>query len=242
MLSDTETIKYLRLAKNGDNNSKEILIKNNVLLVKSIANRFRNKGVDYDDLFQLGSMGLLKAIYNFDESFCVKFSTYAVPMIIGEIKRFLRDDGEIKISRIIKYNAYKIAQFSEEYQLKNGSEPTVHEISKNLSISLEDVVLALDSTKLTVSLYETTVDSEEKTQSLIDKIPSEDTEDSRIDSIYVKQLLSRLNEREKQVVTLRYFKDKTQGEVSKILGVSQVQVSRLESKIIKKLKTIAEKK
>ncbi|MBE5744290.1 MAG: SigB/SigF/SigG family RNA polymerase sigma factor [Clostridiales bacterium] len=242
MLSDTETIKYLRLAKNGDNNSKEILIKNNVLLVKSIANRFRNKGVDYDDLFQLGSMGLLKAIYNFDESFCVKFSTYAVPMIIGEIKRFLRDDGEIKISRIIKYNAYKISQFSEEYQLKNGSEPTVHEISKNLSISLEDVVLALDSTKLTVSLYETTVDSEEKTQSLIDKIPSEDTEDSRIDSIYVKQLLSRLNEREKQVVTLRYFKDKTQGEVSKILGVSQVQVSRLESKIIKKLKTIAEKK
>ncbi len=241
MLSDAETLQHIRLAKKGDNLSKEILIKNNALLVKSIANRFRNKGVDYDDLFQLGSMGLLKAIYNFDESFEVKFSTYAVPMIIGEIKRFLRDDGEIKVSRIIKYNAYKISRFTEEFQLKNGKEPTVEEISKNLSISLEDVVLALDSSKMTVSLYETSADSEEKTQSLIDKIPSTETEDAKVESIYVKHLLARLSEREKTVIILRYFRDKTQGEVSKILGVSQVQVSRLENKIIKKLKTYAEK-
>ncbi len=241
MLSDIETFEHIRLAKNGDELSKEILIRNNVLLIKSIANRFRNKGVDYDDLFQLGSMGLLKAIYNFDESFNVKFSTYAVPMIIGEIKRFLRDDGEIKISRIIKYNAYKISRFTEEYQSKNGVEPTVEEISKNLNIELEDVVLALDSSKMTVSLYETSIDNEEKTQSLIDKIPSSESEDSKVESIYVKQLLSKLSEREKTVIILRYFRDKTQGEVSKILGVSQVQVSRLENKIMKKLKTYAEK-
>ncbi len=241
MLSDSETLRHIRQAKNGDNFSKEILIKNNALLVKSIANRFRNKGVDYDDLFQLGSMGLLKAIYNFDESFCVKFSTYAVPMIIGEIKRFLRDDGEIKISRIIKYNAYKISRFTEEYQLKYSKEPTIEEIANNLSISLEDVVLALDSSKMTVSLYETTVDSEEKIQSLIDKIPSNETEDLRVESIYVKHLISKLSEREQTLVILRYFRDKTQGEVSKILGVSQVQVSRLENKIMKKLKAYASK-
>lgn len=241
MLSTSETLRHIRLAKTGDNNSKEILIKNNSLLVKSVANRFRNKGVDYDDLFQLGSMGLLKAIYNFDESFGVKFSTYAVPMIIGEIKRYIRDDGEIKVSRIIKYNAYKISRFTEEYQLKHGTEPTVDEISESLSISVEDVVLALDSAKMTVSLYETLPDGEEKSQSLIDRIPSPETEDERVDSIYVKQLLSRLSEREQKVIILRYFRDKTQGEVSKILGVSQVQVSRLENKIIKKLKSAAEK-
>lgn len=241
MLSDVEVLRHLRLAKKGDKLSKEILVKNNQLLVKSVANKFRNKGVDYDDLFQLGSMGLLKAIYNFDESFEVKFSTYAVPMIIGEIKRFLRDDGEIKISRIIKYNAYKISRFNEEFQLKNGREPTIDEISDNLGISSEDIVLALDSSKMTVSLYETSSDSEEKTQSLIDKIPSLETEESRVESIYVKQLLSKLNEKERTVIILRYFRDKTQGEISKILGVSQVQVSRLENKIMKKLKCYAEK-
>lgn len=236
MLTRDETLRHIRKAKNGDSESKQILITENVLLVKSIVYRFRNKGVDFDDLFQLGCMGLLKAVYNFDESFDVRFSTYAVPMIVGEIKRFLRDDGEIKVSRIIKYNAQKIAKFSESYQVKNGYEPTIEEISTAIDIPVEDVVLALDSGKMTMSLYDSVDDGQDKTQSLIEKIPSPETEDDRVEKLYIKQLLSTLQEREKKLIVLRYFRDKTQGEVASILGVSQVQVSRLENKILKKLK------
>jgi RNA polymerase sporulation-specific sigma factor len=239
MLSVEETLRHIRLAKNGDDFSKEILIKSNVLLVKSIVFRFRNKGVDYDDLFQLGCMGLLKAIYNFNESYNVRFSTYAVPMIIGEIKRFLRDDGEIKISRIIKYNAHKISKFIEEFQKKFGVEPTIEKISEELDISLEDVVLALDSSKVTISLYDAPQDGDNDAQTLIEKIPSSECEDDKVQSIYLKQLLSRLNTREQKIIMLRYYRDKTQGEVAKILGVSQVQVSRLENKILKKLKDLS---
>lgn len=240
MLSFEETIFHIRKAKLGDNESKEILIKNNVLLIKSIVNRFRNKGVDYDDLFQLGSVGLLKAIYNFDEKFGVRFSTYAVPMIIGEIKRFLRDDGEIKVSRIIKMQAINISRFIENYLKEKGVEPTVEEISKGLNIDKEEVVFAIDSTKLTVSLYEKVNDGEDKSQTLIDKIPSNFTEDDYVDKLFLKNLISKLTLREQQIIHLRYFKDKTQGEVAKILGVSQVQVSRLETKILTKLKSKAE--
>ena len=239
MLSYDETIRYLRKAKNGDELSKQTLIENNVLLVKSIVSRFKNKGVDFDDLYQLGCMGLLKAIYNFDESYNVKFSTYAVPMIIGEIKRFLRDDGEIKVSRIIKYNAQKISKFSEEYHLKFGEEPTVETVSNNLNLTVEDVVLALDSNKLTVSLYDNIGDETDKNQCLIDKIPSPENEEDKVEKLYIKQLISKLTEREQKLIILRYFKDKTQGEVAKILGVSQVQVSRLENKILKRLKDVA---
>ncbi len=236
MLTRDETLRHIRKAKLGDSESKQILITENVLLVKSIVYRFRNKGVDFDDLFQLGCMGLLKAVYNFNESFDVMFSTYAVPMIVGEIKRFLRDDGEIKVSRIIKYNAHKIAKFSESYQVKHGFEPTVEEISSAIDIPVEDVVLALDSNKITMSLYDSVDDGQDKTQSLIEKIPSPETEDDRVEKLYIKQLLSTLQEREKKLIILRYFRDKTQGEVASILGVSQVQVSRLENKILKKLK------
>ena len=239
MLSIEDTLLHIRLAKSGNEESKSILIENNILLVKSIVNRFRNKGVDYDDLIQIGSLGLLKAIYNFNENYEVKFSTYAVPLIIGEIKRFLRDDGEIKVSRIIKYNLYKINKFIEDYQYKNGNEPTIEDISKSLSISVDDVVLALDSNKIPVSLYETVDDGQEKSQELIEKIPSKESEDDVVNKIYVKNLLNNLNEREKQIIVLRYFRDKTQGEVAKILGVSQVQVSRLESKILLRLKEFA---
>ncbi len=236
MLSFEETITHIRLAKKGDNNSKEILIKNNILLVKSIVNRFRNKGVDYDDLFQLGSVGLLKAIYNFDEKFNVKFSTYAVPMIIGEIKRFLRDDGEIKISRIIKMQASNISKFIEKRLKETGNEPSIEEIAKELNMEKEEVVFAIDSSKLTVSLYEKINDGEDKSQALIDKIPSSFTEDDHVDKLVIKNLIKNLNSRDRKLIELRYFQDKTQGEVAKILGVSQVQVSRLENKILTELK------
>lgn len=239
MLSSEETLYHINLAKKGDAFSKQTLIENNVLLVKSIVYRFKNKGVEFDDLYQLGCMGLLKAVYNFDESFGVKFSTYAVPMIIGEIKRFLRDDGEIKVSRIIKYQAHKISKFVEFFQSKHGCEPTVDEICNGLQLTKEDVILALDSSKMPISLYENIDDGEDKTQSLIDKIPSPETEDDHVEKLYIKSLLNTLCEREKKVIYLRYFRDKTQGEVAKILGVSQVQVSRLESKIINRLKKMA---
>ena len=236
MLTRDDTLRHIRQAKLGNHDSKQILISENVLLVKSIVYRFKNKGVDFDDLYQLGCMGLLKAVYNFDESYDVRFSTYAVPMIIGEIKRFLRDDGEIKVSRIIKYNAQKIAKFSEEYQSKFGKEPSIDEISKGIDVPKEDVILALDSNKMTISLYDSVDDGQDKTQSLIEKIPSPETEEDRVEKLYIKQLLSKLQEREKKLIILRYFRDKTQGEVASILGVSQVQISRLENKILKKLK------
>ena len=236
MLSHEETIEYIRNAKLGDNKSKEILIENNTLLIKSLANRFRNKGVDFDDLFQLGPIGLLKAIYNFDEKFNVKFSTYAVPMILGEIKRFLRDDGEIKVSRLIKQKAILISKFIEKRLKESNEEPSLEEISKELNILKEDVVIALESTMHTVSLYETVDDGSEKMQMLIDKLPSKYTEDDHVDLLYLKSLIKTLPKREQLLINLRYFKDKTQGEVAEILGVSQVQVSRLENKIIKNLK------
>ena len=239
MLSIQDTILHIRLAKAGDNKSKDILIENNVMLVKSIVNRFKNKGVEYEDLVQIGLLGLIKAIYNFDESYNVRFSTYAVPLIIGEIKRFMRDDGEIKVSRIIKYQAHKINKFIEEYQIKTGEEPSLNVISKTLDISVDDVVLALDSNKMPVSLYETVDDGQEKSQQLIDKIPAKESEDGVINKLYVKNLLNLLNERERKIIVLRYFRDQTQSEVAKILGVSQVQVSRLENKILARLKDLA---
>ncbi len=240
MLSFEETINHIRRAKNGDNSSKEILLKNNVLLIRSLVSRFKNKGVDYDDLFQLGCIGFLKAINNFDESFNVRFSTYAVPMILGEIKRFLRDDGEIKVSRLIKLQATEIARFVERYQKDNGIEPSLEVISAELNIDKEDVVLALGSSKMPVSIYETMEDGNEGGVSLIDKLPSPYSEDEHVDALYLKSLISKLDSRERKIIILRYFRDKTQGEVAKILGVSQVQVSRLEMKILDKLRKKAE--
>ena len=238
-ITEEQGVELLKRIKLGDEFAREKFIVANMRLVLSIIKRFWMKNKSSDDVFQAGCIGLIKAIDNFDLSVGVKFSTYAVPMIIGEIKRFLRDDGEIKVSRIIKYNAYKISKFIEVFQSKNGREPTVEEISSALDISAEDVVIALDSNKITVSLYETVDDGQDKSQSLIEKIPSPENEEEKVERLYVKQLLKTLNEREQQIIVLRYFRDKTQGEVARLLGVSQVQVSRLENKILKKLKDVA---
>ena len=240
MLSHEDTLIHIRKAKLGDNKSKEVLLENNYLLIKSLANRFRNKGVDYDDLFQIGSIGFLKAIYNFDEKFEVKFSTYAVPMILGEIKRFLRDDGEIKVSRIIKSKAIQISRFIDKEIKEKGEEPTIEQISKELNIDKQDVIFALESSLQPISIYETVDEDSDKSQALIDKLPSNYSEDEHVDVLYLKSLIKSLTEKEQKVILLRYFKDKTQGEVAEILGVSQVQVSRLENKIIKNLKKKAE--
>lgn len=238
MLNAEETLFYLRKAKAGDLGAKETLLGNNVLLIKSIVKRFTNKGVEYDDLYQLGCVGFLKAIKNFDEKFGVVFSTYAVPMIIGEIKRFLRDDGSIKVSRIIKSQARNINRFIEEKCTDGGEPPTLDEICAALNMEREDVVLALDSSKMPLSLFETVDDgSGDKSIELIDKIPSSEKEDDMIDKILLKSMIERLPERERKVIIMRYYRDNTQSEIAEALGVSQVQISRIENKIIKQFKS-----
>ncbi len=237
MLNAEQTVLYIRKAKLGDEKSKEILLENNTLLIKSIVNRYKNKGVEYDDLYQLGCMGFLKAINNFDESFGVVFSTYAVPMIMGEIKRFLRDDGSIKVSRIIKNNAKKISAYIDSHSF-DGNSPSIEEISKELNIDKEDVVLALDSSKMPLSLNENSDDgSGDKKVELIDKISETEREEDMVDKILIKSLIEKLPERERKIIYMRYYRDNTQSEIASALGVSQVQVSRIENKIIENLKS-----
>jgi len=236
MLNSEETLRYINLAKKGDNSAKETLLVNNSGLVKSIAKKFLNKGVEYDDLYQLACVGFLKAINNFNENFEVKFTTYAVPMIIGEIKRFLRDDGVIKVSRLIKMQAIKINRYIEEFKNENGIEPKISQIAIKFDISQEDVIFALDSNKLPISLYEKGDNGDEKTPDLIEKIPSEFDEEKLLDKIMFSTLIEKLPEREKKLIIMRFYRDKTQSETAKILGISQVQVSRLETKILEKFK------
>lgn len=238
MLNAEETILYLRKAKAGDADAKEILLQNNVLLIKSIIKRFKNKGVDYDDLYQLGCVGFLKAIKNFDEKFGVVFSTYAVPMIIGEVKRFLRDDGTIKVSRMIKSQAILINRYIQSRNAENGETPTLDEISAALNMEREDVVLALDSAKMPLSLSGTIDDgSDDKKVELVDKLPSNEREDDMVDKILLRSMIEKLPERERKVIIMRYYRDNTQSEIAEALGVSQVQISRIENKIIKQFKS-----
>lgn len=235
MLEHEKTLELIELAKNGDDSAKETLIRENSPLIKSIIRRFRNKGVEYDDLYQLGCVGFLKAINNFDVKFSVKFSTYAVPMILGEVKRFLRDDGSIKVSRSIKIFAGKINRYIEEYRKENDEAPEIENIARHFGADQEEVVFALDSAKMPLSLYEKEGDTE-KSLELIDKIQAKDNTDDVIDKIIIKDMIDKLPEREKKIIILRYFRDKTQGEIARALGVSQVQVSRLETKIIEKMR------
>ncbi len=234
MYNKEETENLIQKAQQGDKKATEDLIIANTPLVKSIVRRFKGRGVEYDDLFQLGCVGLLKAIRNFSVDFDVCFSTYAVPMIMGEIKRYLRDDGYIKISRSTKALSYKISLFSEKYKLKNLKNPTVEEIAKEFSIEPQEVVFAMDSALCPVSIYEKTDD--EHGLAVGDKIADKFSVDDEIDKLAIKDAISKLDERERKIVFLRYYRDKTQSEVARVLNVSQVQVSRLENKIIEKLK------
>lgn len=235
MLEHEETMELIKLAQGGDNDAKTKLIEHNSPLIKSIIRRYRNKGVDYDDLYQLGSMGFLKAIKNFDASYNVKFSTYLVPMIAGEVKRFLRDDGYIKVSRSLKVMSSKINQFVENYKIINGEDPSLDLLCKEFKLEPSELIFTMDSAKMPVSLYEKNEDSE-NSLSLIDKIVADDKDEDMIDKLILKDLIHDLAPREKKIIILRYYRDKTQSEIASLLGVSQVQVSRLESKIIGRLK------
>lgn len=237
MVDATHTLALIKLAKQGDNEAKNELINQNYPLVKSVIRRYKNKGVDYDDLFQLGCVGFVKAINNFDENYNVRFSTYAVPMIAGEVKRFLRDDGYIKVSRAIKSLAMQIKKWIDEQQ-KIGINPDIEEIANHFEIEPQEVVFALDSGVYPVSLSSTIDSSDEQGATLQDKIADETDSEQMIDHFVLKQLIQDLEPRERKIIIMRYYRDKTQSEIAKELGVSQVQVSRLENKIIENMKNV----
>ena len=238
MLSYERTVEYILQAKNGDLNAKTILIKENENLIKCLVSKFKNRGESIEDLTQIAYVGFIKAINNFDLSFGVCFSKYLVPMISGEIKRFLRDDGLIKVSRIIKMNRIQINNYMEDYKDKHdGESPTIEQVSNALNIEESDVVMALNCAKSPISIYEKQDEDDPNGGiELIEKLGDETQEDKMIDKIMLKTLIEKLPLREKKIILMRFFRDKTQTETAKALGISQVQVSRLESKIIKHLK------
>ena len=237
MLDEQSTIEYIRRAKSGDDVAKETLIFENVSLVKCIVKRYLGKGVDYDDLFQIACMGFLKAITGFDESFGVKFSTYAVPMIAGEIKRFMRDDGSVKVSRSMKQTAKEINIFIEEYTIKNGLSPAISTIAERFQMEEAETVFVMGSSKMPLSLQSgTDLGKDGKERELIDTLPAEDNQDDWLDKMLLRSAINDLPERERKIIVLRYFRDMTQSEVAEKIGVSQVQVSRIENRIIKEFR------
>ena len=235
MLDHNLTMEYINKAKAGDSTAKAILIENNAPLVKSIVKRYLNKGVEYDDLYQLGCLGFLKAINNFDEAFNVKFSTYAVPMIAGEVKRFLRDDGSIKVSRAIKGLYFQIQKLFDERKSQNKEPPSIKELSEIFHIDEQEIVFVLESAKMPLSLYEQ-IDKDGSGVEIIDRISTGSEDESLTNNILVKDLLRTLSPKDRKIIILRYYRDKTQSEIADMLGVSQVQVSRIENKILERLK------
>ncbi len=232
-----DTLELIRLSQLGDKEARDRIVTENVGLVWSIVRRFLGRGHEAEDLFQIGSIGLMKAIDKFDLSYEVKFSTYAVPMITGEIKRFLRDDGMIKVSRSLKETANKIRMVREELEARNGREPTIEEISSVLELAKEEVVLALESGAEVESLYKTIYQGDGNAIFLIDKLEqSDDESNTMINHMALKEVMNSLSDKEKSIITLRYFKEKTQTEIANELGISQVQVSRLERKILKTMR------
>lgn len=240
LLSHEKTLELIKKAQNGNEEAKEILIEHNLGLVRSVVNKFLNIGYERDDLFQLGSIGLIKAIYKFNDEFNVKFSTYAVPMILGEIKRHLRDDGMIKVSRSLKQIGSKVKYESEMLSKKLGREPTIEEISASLGISKEDIVMALESNSSVEYLHGVIHEEEGNPICLIDKISQDKVMDDNkiVDNLLLKETLNKLEKRERQIIMLRYFEDRTQSEIGRILGISQVQVSRIEKKVLSKIKSL----
>lgn len=227
----------LERCKNGDKSARDMLCCENMGLVKKIASGFSRSGAANEDLIQTGTVGLIKAIDNFDTSLGVKFSTYAVPMILGEIKRFLRDDGLIKVSRSLKQYALKGARAREELTKTLGREPAISEISEKCGISKEDLICAFEAVREPDSIDRTLFDDSNETFS--DRLPSVDEEEKISDRILIEQMLQKIEPKERQVIVLRYFKDKSQQEIADMLGVSQVQVSRIEKRVIEKIRRLS---
>ncbi|MDF2594243.1 MAG: polymerase, sigma 28 subunit, SigF [Clostridia bacterium] len=233
------TLELIKRAQEGDNDARGLLVQENMGLVWSLVRRFGNRGYDMEDLCQIGSIGLLKSIEKFDLSFNVKFSTYAVPMIVGEIKRFLRDDGMIKVSRSLKETAYRVKMLKEELIRELNREPTLGEIAAGLDIGVEEIVEALESNAEIESLNAVIYQGDGKPITLSDKIDQAPTQQNNlIDKIVISELIKYLLPIEKQIIMLRYFEDRTQTEIASLLDISQVQVSRIEKRILKKMRNM----
>lgn len=231
------TKELIERAHEGDKEAREKLVIDNVGLIWSIVRRFAGRGYEQEDLFQIGSIGLIKAIDKFDMTFDVKFSTYAVPMIAGEIKRFLRDDGMIKVSRSLKEIAYKAYVLRERMEKEYKREPTLNEIAKELGVPKEELVQAIDASAEIESLQKIIYQGDGNDISLMDKLPQEgDPCEDIMNKMLLEQMMRGLDEKEKQIIHMRYFLDKTQTQIAEELGVSQVQVSRMEKKILQKMK------
>ncbi len=234
-----DTFELIKLAQKGDREACDTLVKENMGLIWSVVRKFSNRGYELDDLFQIGAMGLVKCINKFDLNYDVKFSTYAVPMIIGEIKRFIRDDGIIKISRSLKELAIKGKYVQEQILKERGETPTLSEIAMKLEVDVEDLALALESNREVESLYATVYQGDGSPVFLIDKIEQgSNNEEKIVDSISLNEVIEKLPPKEKQIIELRYFKDKTQSQVALEVGVSQVQVSRIEKKVLENMRKI----
>ena len=223
-----DTTELIVLAKNGNADAREQVIVDNMALVWSVVKRFMNRGYEADDLFQIGSIGLMKAIDRFDINYDVRLSTYAVPMIIGEIKRFLRDDGIVKVSRGIKENNWRIKQATQKLSQDMQREPTLDEIERETGIAKEDIIIATDAAKDVESIYSESYQPRE--------VSYEDDKETVINHIFITGLMNELSCDEKKLIELRYYQDKTQTQVAKELGISQVQVSRIEKKILLKMR------
>ncbi|MFS0781118.1 RNA polymerase sporulation sigma factor SigF [Bacillus sp. 1P06AnD] len=234
-LKDKDVKDLIKRSQDGDQEARDSIVSGNLRLVWSVVQRFLNRGYEPDDLYQIGCIGLLKSVDKFDLSFDVKFSTYAVPMIIGEIQRFLRDDGTVKVSRSIKEQGNKIRRAKEELSKVYGRTPTVNEIADYLTLTPEEVVFAQEASRQPASIHETVYENDGDPITLLDQI-ADQSENQWFDKMALKDAIEELEEREKLIVYLRYFKDQTQSEVAERLSISQVQVSRLEKKILQQIK------
>ena len=237
VLKSEETMELLKRARGGDMEAREQLIAGNLRLVLSVIQKFTNRGENVDDLFQVGCIGLIKAIDNFNTDLDVRFSTYCVPMIVGEIRRYLRDNSSLRVSRSMRDTAYKVLQAKEKYISEHQKEPTIEEIAKILEIKREEVVFALDAIVDPVSLYEPVYDHGGDTICVMDQVrDSKNTDESWLEQIALKEAMNRLSDRERKILNLRFFEGKTQMEVSAEVGISQAQVSRLEKNAISQIK------
>ncbi|MBY0122525.1 RNA polymerase sporulation sigma factor SigF [Bacillus sp. S/N-304-OC-R1] len=234
-LKDYEVKDLIKKSQAGDQHARDTIVQKNMRLVWSVVQRFLNRGYEPDDLFQIGCIGLLKSVDKFDLSYDVKFSTYAVPMIIGEIQRFIRDDGTVKVSRSLKEMGNKIRKAKDELSKTLGRIPTVNELSEFLDIPPEDIILAQEAGRTPSSIHETVYENDGDPITLLDQI-DDGNEGKWFDKIALKEAINELDDRERLIVYLRYYKDQTQSEVAARLGISQVQVSRLEKKILQQMK------
>ncbi len=234
MLGDEELKDLICKAQAGDKLAKECILENNLNLVRSIVHRFTNRGYEWDDLFQIGCIGLIKSIERFDINFSVKFSTYAVPMIIGEIRRYIRDDNPVKVSRPVKELAHRIHRAQEKLQGLLGREPTIGEVAKDLALAPQEIVSALEAIQPMASLYDHTFHDDGDPILLLDQIKCSDGQDNAyFEKLALKEVISRLPVKERKVIYLRFFEDRTQAEIATIIGLSQVQVSRIEKHALK---------